>query len=76
VLQVGVFAKRFKEPFIGFPQSARPIGHGFFDADNLLALRALAKAMTGAVHFVLRPKPTYIRQLWFVHLAALPTPED
>jgi hypothetical protein len=62
-----VCAKSFMEHFSGFSLSTRSIGHGFFDADDVMALRALAEAMTGAIHFVLWSKPTRIGQFWFFH---------
>ena len=39
------------EHFIGFWLRILCIGHGLFDADDLMALRALAEEMTGAIHF-------------------------
>ena len=67
VLQLNVCAKRFIEHFSGFSLSTRSVGHGFFDADDLMALRALPEAMTSAIHFVLWSKPTRIGQFWFFH---------
>jgi hypothetical protein len=67
VLQLNVCAKSFMEHFSGFSLCTRSIGHGFFDADDFMALRALAEAMTGAIHFVLWSKPTRIGQFWFFH---------
>jgi hypothetical protein len=55
VLQLNVHAKRFIEHFVGFSLSTVPTCHGLFDADDLKAVRALAEAMTGAIHFVLWP---------------------
>ena len=52
--------------------SARPIGHGLFDADGFIALRALAEAVTGAIHLVPRPKRTYIGQFWTFHVVTFP----
>ena len=52
VLQLNVCAKRFIEHFAGLLLSTRSFGHDLFDADDLMALRALAEAMTGAIHFV------------------------
>lgn len=49
VLQLNVCAKRFIEHLIGFWLRILRISH---DADDLKALRALAKAMTGAIHFL------------------------
>jgi len=67
VLQLNVCAKQFMEQFSGFSLSTGSIGHGFFDADDLMALRALAEVMTGAIHFVPWSKPTRIGQFWFFH---------
>jgi hypothetical protein len=50
------------EHFIGFWLRILRIGHGLFDADDLMALRALAEAMTSAIHFVVRTKPTHVGQ--------------
>jgi hypothetical protein len=44
----------------GFLLSTRSIGSGLFDADDFMALRALAEAMTGGIHFVPWSKPTRI----------------
>jgi hypothetical protein len=60
VLQLNVCAKRLMEHFTGFSLSTRSIGHGLFDADDLMALRALAEAMAGAIHFVPWSKPTRV----------------
>ncbi len=83
VLQLHVGAKRFIEEFGGFWLRILRISHGLFDADDLVALRALAEAMTGAIHFVLGAKPTYAGQFWFFHAlifpqaeARLPSPGD
>ncbi|GEM_PF-6408931 len=59
VLQLNVCAKRFIERFIGLLPGTRSIGHGLFDADDLMALGALAEAVTGAIHFVPWSKPIY-----------------
>jgi hypothetical protein len=72
VLQLNVCAKRFIEHFTGLLLSARSIGHGLFDADDLMAFRALAGAMTGAVHFVFWPKPTHVGQFWLFHAPSFP----
>jgi hypothetical protein len=40
VLQLNVYAKRFKEHFTGFSVSTRSIDHGLFKADDLIALGA------------------------------------
>jgi hypothetical protein len=65
VLQFDVRAKRFIQRFVGLSQSTRSIGHSLFDADDLTALRALAEAMTGSIHFVSWPKPTCFGQFCF-----------
>jgi hypothetical protein len=72
MLQLNVCAKCFIERFIGFLRSARPIGHGLFDADGFMTLRTLAEAVTGAIHFVPWPKPTYIAQFWPYHAVSFP----
>jgi hypothetical protein len=41
--------------------------HGLFDADDLMALGALAETMTGAIHFAPSPKPTRVDQFWLFH---------
>ena len=41
-------------------------------ADDLIAVRALAEAMTGAIHFVLWPQPAHIGQFWFFHAPSVP----
>jgi putative transposase len=66
-LQLNVFAKRFKEHFTGLSLSTRSIGHGLFDADDLMALGALAEAMTSAIHLVPWPKRTHVGQFWLLH---------
>jgi hypothetical protein len=58
VRQFNVCAKRFIELFAGLLLSTRSLGHGLFDADDLMTLRTLAEAMTGSIHFVPWPKPT------------------
>ena len=72
VLQLNVYAKRFIEHFAGFSLSTPSIGHGLFDADDLIAVRALAEAMTGAIHFVLWPQPARTGQFWFFHAPSVP----
>ena len=72
MLQLNVYAKRFIEPFIGFLPSARPICNGLFDADGFMAIRALAEAVTGAIHLVPWPKPTYVGQFWLFHAVSFP----
>jgi hypothetical protein len=67
-----VYAERLFENVTGFSESTRSIGHGLFDADDLTALRALAEAMTGAIHFILWSKPTYVGQFWFFHTPSFP----
>ena len=72
VLHLNVCAKRFIEHFIGFWLRILCISHGLFDADDLMALRALAEVMTGAIHFVLWSKPTHVGQFWFFHADSFP----
>jgi hypothetical protein len=38
-----------------------------------MALRALAEAMTGTIHFVLWSKPTQVGQFWFFSCLQSPT---
>jgi hypothetical protein len=72
VLQLNVCAKRFVQHFTGFSLSTRAVGHGLFYADDLMALRALAEAMTRAIHFVLWPKPSHVGQFWLFHAPSFP----
>jgi len=72
VLQPNVGTKRFIQPFIGFWLRILCISHGLFDTDDLMAIRALAEAMTGAIHFVLWSKPTYVGQFLFFHADSFP----
>ena len=72
MLHLNVCAKRFIEQFSGFRLRILCISHGLFDADDLMALRALAEAMTGAIHFVPWSKPTHISQFWFYHVSSFP----
>ena len=72
MLHLNVCAKRFIEQFIGFWLRILCISHGLFDADDLMALRTLAEAMTGAIHFVPWSKPTHICQFWFYHASSFP----
>lgn len=74
MLQLNVCAKRFIEHFTGFSVSTRSIGYGLFDADDLVALRALTETMTGAIHFTPWPKPTRVDQLWVFHTTSFPQP--
>jgi len=74
VLQLNVRTKYFVEHFIGFWLRILCIGHGFFDADDLMALRALAEAMTGAIHFVPWSKPSHVGQFWYCHVPSFPQP--
>jgi hypothetical protein len=62
-----VCAKGCMEHFTGFSPSARSIGDGLRDADDLIALRAPAEVVTSAIHFVLWPKPSHFRQFWIFH---------
>jgi hypothetical protein len=72
VLQLNVRAKRFIEHFICFRLRILCISHDFFDADDLMALRALAETMTGTIHFVPWSKPTQAGQFWFFHASSFP----
>lgn len=67
VFQLNVSVKRFIEHFSGFLVGILWIGYCLFDADDLMALRALANAMTGAIHLILWSKPTHADQFWFFH---------
>jgi hypothetical protein len=60
VLELNVCAKHFIEHFSGFWLGVLCIRHGLFDADDLVALRALAEAMTGVIHFVPWSKPPHV----------------
>jgi hypothetical protein len=66
-------AKRFIERFSCLCLNIRSIGHSLFDADDLVALRALAETMTGAIHFVPWPKRTHGGQFWLFHTSQFPT---
>ena len=72
VLQLNVCAKRLVKHFTGFCVSTRAIGHRLFDADDLMALRALAEAMTRAIHFLLWSKPSRVGQFWLFHAPSFP----
>jgi len=72
VLRLSMCAKRFIEQFIGLSLRTLCISHGLFDADDLMARRALAEAMTGAIHFVLWSKPTHVSQFWCFHAFSFP----
>ena len=74
MLELNVRAKCFVEHLIGLLPSARSIGDGLFDADGFTTLRALAEAVTGAVHLVPWPKPTYIGQFWLLHAVSFSHP--
>jgi hypothetical protein len=81
VLQLNVYAKRFIEHFTGFSLNTPPSGRGLFDADDLIAVRALAEAMSGAIHFVLWPQPAPVNSGFFMpqvshRLDGLATPVD
>jgi hypothetical protein len=71
-----VCAKRFVKHFTGFSLSTRAIGHGLFNADDLMALRALAEAMTRAIDFFLWPKPSHVGQFWLFHAPVSHTSDD
>ena len=72
MLQPDVRVKCFIKRFIGFLPSAWPVGNGLFDADGFMALRALAETVTGAIHLVPWPKPTYVGQFWPFHAVSFP----
>jgi len=72
VLQLNVCEKHFIEHFIGFWLRILCICHGLFDTDDLMALRALAEAMTGAIHFVPWSKPPHVGQFWSCHVPSFP----
>jgi hypothetical protein len=72
VLQLNVCAKRFIEHFVSFRLRILRISRGLFDADDVMALRALAEAMAGAIHFILWSKPTQVGQFWFFHAFSFP----
>jgi hypothetical protein len=72
VLQLNVSAKRLGEHFIRLSQGAWSIGQGLFDADDLMALRALAEEVTSAIHLVPWSKPTRVRQFWLFHALSFP----
>jgi hypothetical protein len=76
VLQLNVCAKRFKEHFTGLSVSTRSIDHGLFDADDLIALRALAEAMTRAIHSVPWPKPNPRRSILAFSYLQFPNTPD
>jgi hypothetical protein len=76
VLQLNVRAKRCIEHFSRFWLRILRISHRLFDADDLMALGALAETMTGAIHFVLWSKPTYVGQFWFFHSPSVPQAGD
>ena len=67
VSKFSVRAKRFMEHFTGFSLSARSIGDGLCDADDLIALRAPAEVVTSAIHFVPWSKPSHVHQFWIFH---------
>ena len=74
MFQLNVCAKRLIERSTCFSLSARPIGHGLFDADDLMAVRAFAETMTGTIHFAPWPQPTGVDQFGFFHTLSLPQP--
>jgi hypothetical protein len=69
VFQLNVSVKRFIEHFSGFLVGILWIGYCLFDADDLMALRALANTMTGAIHLVSWSEPTRVDQFWLFHAA-------
>jgi hypothetical protein len=72
VRQFNVCAKRFIELFAGLLLSTRSLGHGLFDADDLMTFRTLAEAMTGSIHFIPWPKPSRLGQFWLFHAPSFP----
>ena len=72
VPHLNVDAKRFIEHFSGLRFRILRVSHSLFDADDLMALRALADAMTSAIHFTLGSKPTHLGQFWFFHAPSFP----
>ena len=54
-------AKHFVEHFSGFRLRTLWLCHDFFHTDDLVAFRALAKAMAGAVHFNSWAQPSHVR---------------
>jgi hypothetical protein len=72
MLKLNVYAKRFIEHFSGFRLRVLCICHGLFDADDLMAFRALAEAMTGVIHFYPWSKPTDVGQFWLFHIPSFP----
>jgi hypothetical protein len=75
VFQLDVGTEYLVEYFPGFLLRLLSIGFGLFDTDNLTALGTLADEMTGAIHFVLGPKPTHVGQFWFLHAHSFPLAE-
>ena len=76
VLQLNVCAECFIEHFSRFCLRIPCIGHGFFDADDLMTLGAFAEVMTGTIHFFLGSKPTHVGQFWFFHFPSVPQAEE
>jgi hypothetical protein len=64
--QLNVCAERFMEHFIGCWLRILGIGHNLFDADDLLAFRTLAEAVTSVIHFYPWSKPPHVGQVCFV----------
>ena|ERR1700730_13978302 len=72
VLQPNVCAKRFIQHLSRFWLRIPCISHSLFNADDLMALRAFAEAMTGTIHFFPGSKPTHVGQFWFFHVPSFP----
>jgi hypothetical protein len=75
MLQLNVYAERFMEHFIGCWLRILGICYGLFDADDLLAFRTLAEAVTSAIHFYPWSKPRHVGQFWFCHVPSFPIAE-
>ena len=71
--ELNVSAKHTIEHFSGFWPRILWACHGFFHADDFVALRAFPESMAGTIHFVPRSKPPHINQFWCFHLSNLPT---
>jgi hypothetical protein len=72
MLKLDVYTEHFREIFSGFWLRILCVCNGLFDADDLMAFRALAKVMTGAIHFVPWSKPTHGGQFWLFHVLSFP----
>lgn len=65
--QLNVCAKSFTERFIDFLPTTPSVGHGLFDADDLVTSRTLAEAVTGTVHFAPWSESINGGQFWLSH---------